>query len=102
MVLGDVNWLGVLSAGTLGALTSLLLALAVFGINILLRTTGLHPKANYFYSVETEGNALLDIFYRLIPVPFLYLLPSILILMAYSGLVTLLFNLVLRLRGKAS
>ncbi len=28
MVLGDVNWLGVLSAGALGALTSLLLALA--------------------------------------------------------------------------
>ena len=28
MVLGDVNWVGVLSAGTLGALTSLLLALA--------------------------------------------------------------------------
>ena len=28
MVLGDVNWLGVLSAGALGAVTSLLLALA--------------------------------------------------------------------------
>ena len=27
MVLGDVNWLGVLSAGALGALSSLLLAL---------------------------------------------------------------------------
>ena len=27
MVLGDVNWIGVLSAGALGALTSLLLAL---------------------------------------------------------------------------
>ena len=27
MVLGDVNWLGVLSAGVLGAATSLLLAL---------------------------------------------------------------------------
>ena len=86
----------------LAALTLLLLALVIFGINMLLRTTGLHPKANYFYSVETEGNALLDFFYRLIPAPFLYLLPSILILMAYSGVVTLLFNLVLRLRGKAS
>ena len=28
LVLGDVNWLGVLSAGVLGAVTSLLLALA--------------------------------------------------------------------------
>ena len=28
IVLGDVNWVGVLSAGALGALTSILLALA--------------------------------------------------------------------------
>ncbi len=28
MVLGDVNWIGVLSAGALGAITSMLLALA--------------------------------------------------------------------------
>ena len=28
MVLGDVNWIGVLSAGALGSLTSMLLALA--------------------------------------------------------------------------
>jgi len=28
MVIGDVNWLGVLSAGALGAITSVLLALA--------------------------------------------------------------------------
>ncbi len=28
MVLGDVNWIGVMSAGALGALTSMLLALA--------------------------------------------------------------------------
>ena len=28
MVIGDVNWIGVLSAGALGAITSMLLALA--------------------------------------------------------------------------
>ena len=75
-------------------LTILLVALAAFLINLLLRWTGLHPKANYFYSVETEGNFLLEIFHRWIPVPFLYLLPSFLILVPYMLLVTTPFALV--------
>lgn len=82
------------------ALTVFLIALAVFGFNILLRTTGLHPKANYFFAVETEGNALLELFYRLIPLPFLYLLPCIVILSVYSGLVTLVFSLAERIGRK--
>ena len=82
------------------ALTVFLIALAVFGFNMLLRTTGLHPKANYFFAVETEGNALLELFYRLIPLPFLYLLPCIVILSVYSGLVTLVFSLAERIGRK--
>ena len=77
-----------------------LISLAVFGINMLLRWTGLHPKANYFFSVETEGNFLLEIFHRWIPVPFLYLLPSIVILVAYMALITGGFALADRRRGK--
>ena len=73
-------------------LTILLIAFAAFLFNLLLRWTGLHPKANYFYSVETEGNFLLEIFHRWIPVPFLYLLPSVLILVPYMLLVTVPFE----------
>lgn len=72
-------------------LTLFLVALVVFGINMLFRVTGLHPKANYFFSVETEGNFLLEIFHKWIPVPFLYLIPSILILAPYMLLITLGF-----------
>ncbi len=82
------------------ALTVLLVALAVFLLNLLLRWTGLHPKANYFYSVETEGNFLLEIFHRWVPVPFLYLLPSFLILVPYMLLVTAPFALAERGRKK--
>ena len=83
--------------------TLLLMALAIFGVNLLLRWSGLHPKANYFYSVETEGNALLDVFYRWIPVSFLYLMPCIGILAAYMALIMLGFALADRIRrGKAS
>ena len=84
----------------LTALTLFLLGLAIFGVNMLLRTTGLHPKANYFYSVETEGNPLLELFHRWIPFPFLYMLPCIVILAGYSCLITLLFNIASRLKAK--
>ena len=44
-------------------LTANAIAFGVFCINLLLRWSGLHPKANYFFSVETEGNALLELFH---------------------------------------
>ena len=74
-------------------LTVLLVAFGAFLLTLLLRWSGLHPKANYFYSVETEGNFLLEIFHRWIPLPFLYLLPSVLILAPYMLLVTAPFAL---------
>lgn len=77
--------------GTVAALV--LISLAVFGFNMLLRTTGLHPKANYFFSVETEGNPVLDLFYSRIPYPWLYELPSILILLPYMLIITAGFAL---------
>lgn len=70
-----------------------LIALAIHGINMILRTTGLHPRANYFYTVETEGNPLLELFHRWLPIPFLYLLPCLAILGVYSSLIMLVFTL---------
>ena len=81
-------------------LTITAVALIVFGINMLFRYTGLHPKANYFYSVETEGNFLLEIFHKWIPVPFLYLLPSFLILVPYILLITTPFEIAERTKKK--
>ena len=76
------------------------IALAVFGVNMFLRWTGLHPHANYFFSVETEGNFLLEMFHRWIPLPFLYLLPGIVVLGAYMALITAGFALANRPRGR--
>ncbi len=73
--------------------TIFVITLLVFGVNMLLRVTGLHPKANYFFSVETEGNPLLELFFKWIPLPFLYLLPGLVILALYAGLITLGFYL---------
>ena len=82
------------------ALTLFVIALVIFGFNMLLRVTGLHPQANYFFSVETEGNPLLELFYSWLPYPFLFLLPSILILAVYTVPITLGFAIADRLRKK--
>ena len=81
-------------------LTALLIAFCVFVINMLLRWSGLHPKANYFFSVETEGNALLELFHSWIPVPFLYLMPCIVILGVYMALITGAFAVADRIRAR--
>ena len=81
-------------------LTLFCCALIMFGLNMLLRSTGLSPKANYFYTVETEGNAILELFYSWIPVPFLYTLPSIGILAVYVLVMTAGFEGVERIVAK--
>ena len=82
------------------ALSALAISFIVFLVDLLLRASGLHPKANYFFAVETEGNFLLGIFHRWIPVPFLYLLPSIVILGVYMTVITGAFALADLLRGR--
>ena len=76
----------------LAVLTALLTLLGISAINLILRRTGVYPNANYFYSIETENNAILDMFYRWIPVPVLYITPCIVILAVYMLVVTYLLS----------
>ena len=69
-----------------------LIALVIFVINVILRTTGINPKANYFFAMETEGNPLLEIFRKIIPLPFLYLIPCVAILAVYMAVITTFFT----------
>ncbi len=75
------------------ALLSLGLIFFIFLINMSMRHFGLNAHANYFYCVEPEGNPILCLFYRLIPIPFLYTLPGAFIFLPYMALVTLPFHL---------
>ena len=70
-----------------------------FLIDMGMRLSGLYPNANYFFAVETEGNRLLELFRSWIPLPFLYLLPSIVILVAYMAVVILICGLIEKIRG---
>ena len=84
------------------ALSIFFIGLLIHGVNALLRFSGLHPKANYFYTFETEGNALLDIFHKWLPIPFLYLLPCIGILVVYVSLITSGFFIADRIKAGAA
>lgn len=71
-----------------GILAMALISLVIFGINMLLRATGLNEFANYFYNVGPETNPILNIFWNFLPVPYLYELCAIVILAPYLLLVT--------------
>ena len=74
-------------------MTTILLCFMTFIVNMVLRMTELYPDANYFFSVNPEGNPILEMLYGLIPVPFLYVLPCAIILGTYMLIVTLGFYL---------
>lgn len=76
-----------------GILAMALISLVIFGINMLLRATGLNEFANYFYNVGPETNPILNIFWNFLPVPYLYELCAIVILAPYLLLVTFGFRL---------
>ncbi len=73
--------------------TALAVTFIIFLIDVFLRRTGIYPRANYFYAMETEDNFVLDLFHRWIPLPFLYLMPCVVILGIYMTAVTGVFAL---------
>ncbi len=71
--------------GMVGALV--VLSFCAFIVNVVFRTTGLSGTANYFYTYDPEGNPILEILFRFIPIRYVYALPCILILVLYVFLV---------------
>ncbi len=68
-----------------------ILALVIHGVNYIFRVTGLCTISNYFFTFDDVGISILALFHRFIKIPFLYLLPSFLILGVYMGIVSLGF-----------
>ncbi len=82
------------------AIMLLAVTFVVFLINELLIVTGANVYANYFFTMNTEGNAILDLCWKLIPVPFVYEIPLILILLPFVLLVTTGFWVAEKIRQK--
>lgn len=63
---------------TLSFAVMMLLAAAVaYGVNMLLRVTGLVPSANYFFTIDDENNPILMLFHKLIPLPYFCVIPGL-------------------------
>ena len=69
-------------------LTMVILLLVIFGVNQLIINVFGYQAANYFYTMFPENISLLELFWKWIPVPCLYLLPGAVILIVYMVLVT--------------
>lgn len=72
--------------------TFLLLGIGALAVNFLLRHT-VCPLANYFFVYGGDVDiSILNLFWKWLPVPFLYELPALAILFVYMGLVCLVFS----------
>ncbi|MDO4545211.1 MAG: YwaF family protein [Bacillota bacterium] len=58
------------------------------------------PHANYFYTCDTVGISLLELFWNLIPIPWVYEIPILSIPFVYMMIITVPFILVDRYRNK--
>ena len=75
----------------LPAITTFGLAAVMLCVNIILRKT-VCPEANYFFTFKCDV-PILSTFYKWIPVPLIYELLAIFILLPYCFLVIFLYNL---------
>ena len=72
--------------------TFFLLGIGALAVNFLLRHT-VCPLANYFFVYGGDVDiSILNLFWKWLPVPFLYELPALAILFVYMGLVCLVFS----------
>ena len=69
-------------------LTLFLIACGIHALNLVLRAT-VYAEANYCYTFGLSGNPVTEFLCRLIPVPLLYLLPCLVLLMAVDLLLLL-------------
>lgn len=75
------------------------LSIAIFGVNTVLRVSGLAPDANYFFEMEPEGIGFLEVLYGFIPLKYFYIYPALTILFAYILVVIGSYNLYTKIFG---
>jgi uncharacterized membrane protein YwaF len=69
----------------------LCMATVIHGFNLFMRSTGLCTISNYFYTMGMEGNPVLELLMKLVPIPLVYYFPMIPALYGYAYLITMPF-----------
>jgi uncharacterized membrane protein YwaF len=72
-------------------LSAVVLSFIIFIVNVTLgAATG--ENVNYFYAMDPAGISILELFWSLIPIKYIYLLPAALILTVYVLIVDLIYR----------
>lgn len=79
----DAAW----SAGAL-----LLYAGVAHGFNCIMRATGAISSSNIMYTFGQKGNGVVEFVYNLIPIPFVWMMPALLLVIALLFVETLIFH----------
>ncbi len=66
---------------------------AVYLLNKYFRKTGLNPKSNYFFNVDTEGIRAFELCYKLLPHEFLYTIPVMAVYAVLAFAITMIVNM---------
>ena len=78
--------------------TLISLSFVIHCVNLILRATGLCTYANYFFTMDDVGISILALFHKFIKIPYLYMLPSLLILAVYMAIISLVFFIIDKLK----
>lgn len=62
-------------------------------INYVMIKTATNPEANYFFNMRPDGNGILEFFYKLIPIPYLFTLPLVILFIPINALMCFIANL---------
>lgn len=81
-------------------ISTIIFSLGAFIVNILLIAITGVEDINYFYVMTPEGISILELFWSLIPVKYLYLLPAIVIISLYVLIVDLIYRGILFINKK--
>ena len=74
-------------------LSVIAVSVAVTILNLIFIKTGIAPGCNYFYTVYPSGISFLEFLYKLIPVTWFYLLPTLIFIVPYMFILTYCFNI---------
>lgn len=73
--------------------TAILVMFFATAVSLAFRKFGLFSGTNYFFSVDPEGNPILELFHSWIPIPGVYLLPCTGIMVPYMLILTAIYRL---------
>jgi len=76
------------------------ITLVIHIINIVLRQAGIAAEANYFFTYGIKGDPFTEMYWRILPYSFFFLIPAFLSFIPYMLIITLPFFISEKVKSK--